>query len=85
MPLAGMVLAGFQRKNGLSLKLPRIAMLVLVVIGLACYGCVATVKTPNQGTPSGVYHMTATATGTRTGTAIGTVQHSVSLTLIVGP
>jgi hypothetical protein len=77
MPLVGMVLAGLRRKNGgLNLKSPGAAILLFVLMGVACYGCASVAKNRNYGTPSGVYKLTVTATG-------GTVQHSVPVTLTV--
>jgi uncharacterized repeat protein (TIGR01451 family) len=77
MPLAGMVFAGLRRKNGsFNLKSPGTAILLFVLMGVACYGCASAVVNRNYGTPSGTYNLTVTATG-------GTVQHSVPLTLTV--
>jgi len=77
MPLAGMVLAGLRRKNGrLNLKSPGAAIVLFVLMGVACYGCATAAINRSYGTPSGMYKLTVTATG-------GTVQHSVPLTLTV--
>jgi uncharacterized repeat protein (TIGR01451 family) len=77
VPLAGMVLAGLRRKNGgFNLKSPGRAILLFVLMGVACYGCASAAVNRNQGTPSGTYNLTVTATG-------GTVHHSVLLTLTV--
>jgi hypothetical protein len=64
MPLAGMVLAGLRRKNGgFSLKSPGTVILLFVLMGVACYGCASASINRNQGTPSGTYNLTVTATG----------------------
>jgi hypothetical protein len=77
IPLAGLVLARLRRKNGgLSLGSRGTAILLFVLMGVACYGCASTAINHNYGTPSGTYNLTVTATG-------GTVQHSVQLTLTV--
>jgi hypothetical protein len=77
MPLVGMVFAGLRRENGgFNLKSPGTAILLFVVMGVACYGCASAAVNHDYGTPSGTYHLTVTATG-------GTVQHSVPLTLTV--
>jgi uncharacterized repeat protein (TIGR01451 family) len=77
MPLAGLVLAGLRRKNsGLNLKSRGAAILLFVLIGVACYGCARAAINRNYGTPSGIYTLTVTATG-------GTVQHSIPVTLTV--
>jgi hypothetical protein len=77
MPLVGMVFAGLRRKNGgFNLKSPSTAILLSVLMGVACYGCASAVVNRNYETPSGTYHLTVTATG-------GTVHHSVPLTLTV--
>jgi uncharacterized repeat protein (TIGR01451 family) len=76
-PLAGMVLAGLRRKNGgFNLKSPSTALLLFVLMGVACYGCASVGVNRNQGTLSGTYNLTVTATG-------GTVHHSIPLTLTV--
>ena len=76
-PFAGMVLAGLRRKNGgFNLKSPGAAILLFALMGVACYGCASVAVNRNQGTLSGTYNLTVTATG-------GTVHHSIPLTLTV--
>jgi hypothetical protein len=47
-------------------------MLLMVLMGLACYGCASVAGNRNQGSPLGVYSLTVTASS-------GTLQHSSRL------
>jgi hypothetical protein len=72
-----MVLAGLRRKNGgFNRKSPGTAISLIVLMGVACYGCASAAANRNQGTPLGIYNLTVTATS-------GTLQHSAQLALTV--
>jgi drug/metabolite transporter (DMT)-like permease len=65
MPLAGMVFAGRLRKGGLNLKSPGAAILLFLLMGVACYGCAGAATNHNYGTLSGTYALTVRPTAER--------------------
>jgi len=64
MPLAGMVVAGLRRKNGgLNLKSPGGAILLFVLMGVACYGCASAAINHNYG--NSIWHLHSDGHGYR--------------------
>jgi uncharacterized repeat protein (TIGR01451 family) len=76
LPFAGLVLSGIAfRKRELS-KRWIFAIVILIASGITLYGCASAQNLKNLGTPTGSYPVVVTATS-------GTLQHSVTVTLVV--
>ena len=78
LPITGLLFSGLAFRNRKAGKRWLLVLLIVAGSGLGLYGCASARNLQNLGTPPGSYPVTVSATS-------GTVQHSITVTLVVKP